>query len=97
MYPAVPPGSLLVVDETKRKIQTSGWNSLSERPIYFLEHRDGYYCRWCSVQAKTISLIADPASDSPILTFPEDEIDVVGRVVGIAMSLDPEKARRNRP
>src|SRR5262249_54944422 len=32
MYPAIPPGSLLVVDDTKRKIQHGGWNSLSERP-----------------------------------------------------------------
>ena len=41
---------LLVIDDTKRKIQASGWRSLSERPIYFLEHRDGFYCRWCSVK-----------------------------------------------
>jgi transcriptional regulator with XRE-family HTH domain len=98
MNPAVPPGSLLVVDDTKRRIQATGWRSLSERPIYFLEHRDGYYCRWCSVQDGTISLISDPASESPILNFrfPE-EIEVVGQVVGIAMSLDPEKRRRIRP
>jgi transcriptional regulator with XRE-family HTH domain len=98
MNPAVPPGSLLVVDDTKRRIQATGWRSLSERPIYFLEHRDGYYCRWCSVQDGTISLISDPASESPILNFrfPE-EIEVVGQVIGIAMSLDPEKRRRIRP
>ncbi len=65
MYPAIPPGSLLVIDDTRRKIQTSGWRSLSERPIYFLEHRDGYYCRWCSVKDGSISLIPDPASESP--------------------------------
>jgi hypothetical protein len=98
MNPAVPPGSLLVVDDTKRRIQATGWRSLSERPIYFLEHRDGYYCRWCSVQDGTISLIPDPASESPILNFrfPE-EIEVVGQVIGIAMSLDQEKPRRIRP
>lgn len=98
MYPTVPPGSLLVVDDGKRKIQAGGWRSLSERPIYFLEHRDGYYCRWCSVKDGTISLIGDPASESPVLNFryPE-EIEVVGQVVGLAMSLDPEKRRRSRP
>jgi len=97
MYPAVPPGSLLVVDETKRRIQASGWRSLSERPIYFLEHRDGYYCRWCSVKEGVISLISDPASEAPVLNFrfPE-EIEVIGQVVGLAMSLDPEKRRRTR-
>ncbi len=97
MNPAVPPGSLLVVDDGKRKIQAGGWRSLSERPIYFLEHRDGYYCRWCSVKDGMISLIADPASESPVLTFRyPDEIEVVGTVIGLAMSLDPEKRRRTR-
>lgn len=97
MYPAIPPGSLLIIDDTRRKIQASGWKSLSERPIYFLEHRDAWYCRWCSVKDGMISLIPDPASDSPILNFPwPDEIEVLGQVVGLAMSLDPEKRRRTR-
>lgn len=98
MYPTVPAGSLLVIDDARRRIQASGWRSLSERPIYFLEHRDGYFCRWCSLQDGMLSLIADPASESPVLTFrfPE-EIEVVGQVIGIAMTLDPEKRRRIRP
>ena len=97
MHPTIPPGSLLVVDETKRRIQASGWRTLSERPIYFLEHRDGFYCRWCSLKDGVISLISDPASEYPILNFrfPE-EIDVIGQVVGLAISLDPEKRRRIR-
>jgi transcriptional regulator with XRE-family HTH domain len=95
MNPAIPPGSLLVVDDSKRKIQAGGWRSLSERPIYFLEHRDGFYCRWCAVKDGIISLIADPASESPVLNFryPE-EIEVIGQVIGLAMSLDSEKRRR---
>jgi transcriptional regulator with XRE-family HTH domain len=98
MHPAIPPGSLLVIDDTKRRIQASGWRSLSERPVYFLEHRDGHYCRWCSVKDNMISLISDPASEAPVLTFQyPGEIEVVGQVVGIAMSLDLEKRRRIRP
>ena len=98
MYPAIPPGSLLVIDDTKRKIQASGWRSLSERPIYFLEHRDAYYCRWCSVKDNVISLISDPASDTPPVNFQyPGEIEVIGQVVGVAMSLDLEKKRRIRP
>jgi hypothetical protein len=98
MYPTVPPGSLLIVDDTKRKIQASGWRSLSERPIYFLEHRDGFYCRWCSVKDGVISLISDPSSEAPVMNFPfPGGIEVIGQVVGLAMSLDPEKRRRIRP
>ncbi len=97
MYPTIPPGSLLVIDDTKRRIQTTGWRSLSERPIYFLEHRDGFFCRWCSLREGTISLISDPASDAPIQNFNfPGEIEVIGQVVGVAMSLDPEKRRRIR-
>jgi hypothetical protein len=98
MYPAIPPGSLVVVDDTKRRIQASGWRALSERPIYFLEHRDGYYCRWCSLKEGIISLISDPASEAPVLNFQyPGEIEVVGQVVGLAMSLDPGKRRHFRP
>jgi hypothetical protein len=98
MYPAIPPGSLLVVDDSKRKIQTSGWQSLSERPIYFLEHRDSFYCRWCSLTDGVVTLIPDPASDAPVLSFTyPGEIEVVGQVVGVAMSLDRGKTPRIRP
>jgi transcriptional regulator with XRE-family HTH domain len=96
MNPAIPAGALLVIDDSKRRIQTSGWRNQSERPIYFIEHRDGYYCRWCSVRDGLVSLIPDPSSDAPVLTFRADEIDVHGQVVGMAISLDPEKKPRTR-
>jgi len=98
MNPAVPPGSLLVIDYSKRRIQTSGWSSLAERPIYFLEHRDAWYCRWCSLNDGVVSLIADPASDTPVQNFRlGEEIEVVGQIVGLAISLDLSKAPRARP
>jgi hypothetical protein len=96
MNPAVPAGSLLIVDDTKRRIQATGWRNQAERPIYFLEHREGHYCRWCSVKDGQISLIPDPSSEAPVLTFPTGEIDIIGQVIGLAMSLDPEKRPRTR-
>lgn len=97
MHPTIPPGALLVIDETKRKVQASGWRSQSERPIYFLEHRDGYFCRWCSVREGMMSLLPDPGSDAPVLNYKyPGEIDVVGQVVGVAINLDPEKQPRTR-
>lgn len=96
MNPAVPPGSLLVIDHTKRRIQTSGWESAAQRPIYFLQHKTGCYCRWVSIQGNTMSLIPDPSSDAPALNFPVDEVDILGQVVGLAMSLDPDARRRPR-
>jgi hypothetical protein len=97
MHPAVPAGSLLVIDDSRRKIQAGGWESQSERPLYFLEHRDGFYCRWCSLSDGILTLIPDPSSAAPTLSFPyPDEIDVIGQVVGLAMTLDPGKRRRIR-
>ena len=96
MSPRVPAGSLLVIDDTKRKIQVSGWHTLEDRPLYFLEHRDGFYCRWCSVSAGVISLMPHPSSDAAVQIFPIDDIDVIGQVIGFAVSLDHEKPRRTR-
>jgi hypothetical protein len=101
MNPTVPPGSLLVIDHTKRRIQTSGWESAAQRPLYFLQHKTGFYCRWVSVQGTAVSgqifsLIPDPASHAPVLTFPAEEIDVLGQVVGMAISLDLDGRRRPR-
>jgi transcriptional regulator with XRE-family HTH domain len=97
MHPLVPAGSLLVIDEGKRRIQTAGWVSQATRPIYFLEHRDGFYCRWCSLTDGLMSLIPHPASDAPVLNFKyPGEIEVIGQIVGLAISLDPEPPRRSR-
>ena len=98
MVPLLRPGSVVQVDDTRRKIANSGWLTEYDRPIYFLEHRDGFYCRWCSVKDGIMSLISDPSSEAPVLNFQfPGEIEVVGQVVGLAMTLDPEKRRRIRP
>lgn len=101
MNPVIPPGSLLVIDHSKRRIQASGWASAAQRPVYFLQHKSGYFCRWVSVHdngagVQMMSLIANPASDAPVRTFPVDEVDVLGLVVGLAISLDLEGRRRPR-
>jgi hypothetical protein len=96
MSPTIPPGALLVIDDSSRRIQLAGWKDQSDRPIYFIGARDGYYCRWCSLRDGQVSLIPHPASDAPVLTFPLEEIDVIGRVVGLAISLDSEKRPHNR-
>ena len=86
------------MDDTRRKIQVGGWGNQTERPIYFLEHRDAFYCRWCSLNDGILSLVPDPSSDAPVLSFNyPDDIEVIGQVVGLAMSLNPERQRRIRP
>ena len=97
MFPTIPPGSLVLIDGARRKIATGGWTNEHERPIYFLEHRTGYVCGWCVVTGHQLVVQPHPASPSApaIFEFP-GEIDVVGQVVGIAMSLDGKKRRNVR-
>ncbi len=95
MYPLLQPGSLVVIDETKRKIAEQTWGSEFERPIYFFEHRKGYACCWCNLTDSHLVLQPHPASqcNPEIFAYP-DEIDVIGQVTGVAMRLD--QARRKR-
>lgn len=96
MYPIIPPGSLVVIDDSRRRIATTGWNSEFDRPIYFLEHREGYACAWCSLRGDRLILQPHPAShcEPEFFAYPE-EIEVIGQITGIAMNLDP--ATRPRP
>ncbi len=88
MYPLIPPGSLVVVDETKRRIASSGWTSEHDRPIYFLEHREGYSCCWCSLRDGQLTLHPHPISfrEPESFAYPE-EIEVIGQVTHVAMTL----------
>ena len=97
MYPLLHPGSLVMIDEAKRKIATSGWVNELDRPIYFLEHRQGYACGWCSLREERLVVLPHPASSfSPQLYSYPNEIEVVGQVTGVAMRLDQAKRRRTR-
>jgi transcriptional regulator with XRE-family HTH domain len=97
MYPILAPGSLVQIDETKKKIVTSGWAHEFERPIYFLEHRNGYECSWCSLADGYLFLQPHASSNSVsrYFKYPE-EIEVLGQIVAVAMRLDQGKRRRTR-
>jgi hypothetical protein len=88
MYPLLPPGTFLQIDESRNKIVQAMWRSEYERPIYFIETRDGYTCCWCAQQADNIILQPHPLSPVPLrsLRHPQ-EAEVIGQVVGIALKL----------
>lgn len=96
MYPLIRPESLLLIDETRRKIAASGWNDEFERPIYFIEHRTGYFVGWCTSNEEHLIVLPHPASTSQPRIFLIGEVDVIGQVTGVAMHLDGAK-RRNTP
>lgn len=96
LHPLIQPGSFLAIDDTRRRVASTGWTNEFDRPIYFLEHRQGYACAWCSVVDDRMILQPHPSSgcDPQVYSFPKD-IEVVGQVTGVAMRLDP--ARRRYP
>ncbi len=97
MYPVLAPGSLVQIDESKKKILSSGWLYEYERPIYFLEHRSGYECSWCSLAEEYLILQPHASSHLPSRYFKyPDEIEVIGQVMAAAMRLDQGKRRRTR-
>jgi len=96
MYPILHPGSLVAIDESRRRIADSGWNNELERPIYFLETREGYLCGWCSQDGGQLIVQAHPASHRKPLIFEQTEIDVIGQVSGVAMLLESRKRRHAR-
>jgi transcriptional regulator with XRE-family HTH domain len=97
MHPILHPGSLLLIDETKRRIAAGGWTGEEDRPVYLLEHRDGYFLGWCTQTDRHIILQPHPSSEAParVFTFP-DEVDVLGQVVGLAMRLEPRRPRKSK-
>jgi len=88
MYPILPPGTFLQVDESKNKILQGMWRSEYELPIYFVETREGYTCCWCTSKGDHVILQPHPLSPVPVrvLRHPQ-EAEVLGQVVGIALRL----------
>jgi transcriptional regulator with XRE-family HTH domain len=97
MYPILPPGSLVVIDDGRRKIATGGWTNEFDRPIYFFEHRQGYLCGWCSLAEDRLMVQPHPSSQLPVMAFDwPGGIDLIGQVIGAAMPLETKKRRHVR-
>jgi transcriptional regulator with XRE-family HTH domain len=87
MYPLVPPGSFIQVDESRNKVSEGGWRSEYERPIYFIETRDDHVCCWCTLTKEEIILQPHPLSPVLPRICRHHEAEVLGQVVGLAMRL----------
>ena len=97
MHPIVSPGSLLQIDENKRRVAKEGWTNEYDRPLYFVEHRSGFRCGWCLEQEGLLIVFGHASSQMPpgVFRFP-GEADVVGQVVAVAMRFDLAKRRHTR-
>lgn len=89
MYPLLLPGSFVQVDETKTKVVEGLWRSEYERPIYFVQTRNGYTCCWCDQEGQNTVLLAHPLSPVKARARRSDrDVEIVGQVVAVAMRLD---------
>ena len=95
MDPLIPPGSLLQIDSGLREVETAHWRNEYERPIYFVKEPRGYACGWCEVGEANLSLIPHPLSPVRLRRFRyPGEVEIIGRVTAVTMSLIRTK---NRP
>jgi hypothetical protein len=94
LYPMIRPGAFVQVDDQETKIEPDPGENEFERPIYFFQLRDGYACGWCRLDDKMLSIIPHSLSrvQSRQFNYPDD-IDVVGRVVAVAMPLRRKPGR----
>lgn len=90
MFPLLRPGSLVMVDGSRRHVAKGGWSNEYQRPIYFIELRDGFVCGWCHVDSSCLTIIPHPSATAAPRTFSLDtEAEVIGQVVSVAMRLVP--------
>jgi transcriptional regulator with XRE-family HTH domain len=88
MMPLLRPGSTVLIDTTLKQIEDAEWSSEYDRPMYFVEIRNGYRCGWFQkdrsrliMQPHTLSRCAPEAWRTP------EEAEVVGQVVGVVSYL----------
>ncbi len=90
MFPLLRPGSFVQIENYPTRLHSSQWRSEFDRPIYFVELRDGYACAWCEMRGSQLTLIPHPLSGCTIrqFSYPSDA-EIVGQVTGVAMRLVP--------
>lgn len=88
LWPMLRPGTFVQIDERFRKVQSFKWRTEFERPIYFVELRNGYACSWCELQGNQLILVPHPLSPCGVRQFLYGtDAEIVGQVTGIAMRI----------
>lgn len=89
MTPLLRPGSIVLVDPAVRKIESDGWTTEHDRPLYFVDVRTGYRCGWFDQVEGRLVMQPYPLSHCLPETWrtPQDA-EVVGRVTGVVTRLN---------
>jgi len=88
MFPLLRPGSFVQVEEQNAPPERVVYRTEFDRPIWFLELRDGYVCSWCEFERGRVISLPHPLSPSRTRSyrFPQ-EAELVGRVTAVAARL----------
>lgn len=100
LYPLLRPGSFVQIDSRTTRVQTSAWRTEFDRPIYFVELREGYACSWCELHGNQLTIIPHPLSPCSIQQYAyPTEAEVIGQVSAVAMRIVglPERAPGETP
>ncbi len=93
LYPLLRPGSFVQIDQRVTKIRPARWRTEHDRPIFFVELRDGYACSWCEIQDGHLLLLPHPLSPVSVRRFSYGvEAEIVGQVTAVAMRLTDDSA-----
>src|SRR5690242_307343 len=88
LSPMLRPGTFVQIDQKLRKVQSFRWRTEFDRPIYFVELRDGYACSWCELQGNQLVVVPHPLSPCSMRQFLYGtDAEIVGQVTGIAMRI----------
>jgi len=83
MWPLLPPGSLLQLDQTVRTIDDGSFNEF-DRPIYLIEYRNRFHCCHAQRRRDAITLISHGESQwRPSFSVSLKEARVRGQVTPI--------------
>jgi transcriptional regulator with XRE-family HTH domain len=88
LHPVILPGSFVQIDPTQTKIRPGVSRRELDRPIYFIELREGYACGWCELKGGQLRVVPHVNSPQEIRTFAHpSEAEIIGRVTGVAMRI----------
>jgi len=88
LYPLIRPGSFVEIDPNAKKPREGVAQSEFDRPIYFVNVRNGYACSWCDLVEDKLVVLAHPLSPvkTRIFLFPK-EAEIIGQVTAVAMRI----------
>ena len=97
MWPLLPPGSLLHLDQKVKTIEEGSWLEF-ERPIYLIEYKGKFHCCHAQRRGELLRLISHLESPSPPSVFvPFKEAKVRGQVTPLFRPLATRGSAAGRP